>query len=107
MLITADDQIRGCTVLIESKRSKPDQKATAFYNRGNAHVGRNDFARAITDYTDAISLRANYAEAYFNRAVAYRVSGDPKAAVTDYSTAITLALRTQTLSQGGARRTRS
>src|SRR5262245_53036948 len=56
MMIPADDQIRGCTALITTRRLSREAKATALYNRGNGHVARNDFARAIADYTDALAL---------------------------------------------------
>jgi tetratricopeptide (TPR) repeat protein len=89
MMITADEQINGCTALINSRISR-ERRATAYYNRGNAYVGKNDFARAISDYTDALKHKADYAAAFFNRAVAQRISGNPQLAVGDYTSAIAL-----------------
>ncbi len=89
-MIIADDQIRGCTALIASGRLNREHRATAYYNRGNAYIGKNDFARAIDDYGQALALRNDYAEALFNRAVAYRISGNPQAAVGDYTSALAL-----------------
>lgn len=91
VMITADDQIKGCTTLINSRRLNRERKATALYNRGNAYVGKSDFARAIADYTDALNYRRDYAQAFFNRAVAHRISGNTQFAVTDYSSAIALS----------------
>lgn len=89
MMITADEQIKGCTALIASRISR-ERRATAYYNRGNAYVGKSDFARAIADYTDALKHKQDYAAAYFNRAVAQRISGNPQLAVADYTSAIAL-----------------
>ncbi|HEX5692349.1 MAG TPA: hypothetical protein VFX76_20175, partial [Roseiflexaceae bacterium] len=75
MMVTADDQIKGCTSLINSRLSN-ERRATAYYNRGNAYVGKSDFARAVADYTDALKYKRDYAQALFNRAVAYRISGN-------------------------------
>lgn len=90
MMITADDQIKGCTALINSRISR-ERRATAYYNRGNAYVGKSDFARAIADYTDALTYKQDYSAAYFNRAVAQRISGNPQLAVADYTSAIALS----------------
>lgn len=89
MMITADDQIRGCTGLLRMRLTK-DAKATALYNRGNAYVARNDFGRAIADYTDALTFRADYSPALFNRAVAHRVTGNAQAAINDYTAALAI-----------------
>ncbi len=89
MMIPADDQIRGCTALVATRLSN-ERRATAYYNRGNAYVGKSDFARAIADYTDAIKYKNDYAAALFNRAVAQRISGNPQLAIADYTTVIAL-----------------
>jgi len=89
MMVIADDQINGCTALINSRISR-ERRATAYYNRGNAYVGKSDFARAIADYTDALKYKGDYAAAFFNRAVAQRISGNLQLAVTDYTSAIAL-----------------
>ncbi len=89
MMITADDQIRGCTALIASWITH-DRKATAYYNRGNAYVGKNDFSHAIADYTAALTQKPDYPQALFNRAVAQRVSGNAQLAIADYSSVIAL-----------------
>lgn len=90
MMITADDQIKGCTALIVSRISR-ERRATAYYNRGNGYVAKSDFARAIGDYTDALEQKPDYAAAFFNRAVAQRISGNPQLAVADYASAIALS----------------
>ncbi len=90
VLITADDQIKGCSALIASGRLNRERKATALYNRGNAHFARSDLGRAIDDYTQALSYRQGYAEALFNRAVAHSMGGDMQLAAGDYTSVIAL-----------------
>ncbi len=89
MMVTADDQVKGCTALIGSWINR-ERKATAFYNRGNAYFAMNDFARAIADYTEALGHKSDYAQALFNRAVAHRVSGNAQFAAADFSSVIAL-----------------
>jgi tetratricopeptide (TPR) repeat protein len=43
------------------------KNAYLFYNRGNLYAQRQDYQRAIDDYTQAIALEEQLAEAYFNR----------------------------------------
>jgi tetratricopeptide (TPR) repeat protein len=82
--ITDDQQIRGCTALIENKRNK-DLHATAYYNRGNAYFSKGDVGSAIRDYTSALETKPDYLEALYNRAVAYRATKDYGMAIMDYS----------------------
>ena len=51
--ITNDQQIRGCTALIDSRRSH-DLRATAYYNRANAFFSKGDLYAAINDYGEAL-----------------------------------------------------
>lgn len=89
MMVTADDQVKGCTALIGSWINR-ERKATAYYNRGNAYFAMNDFSRAIADYTEALGNKSDYAQALFNRAVAQRASGNAQFAVADFSSVIAL-----------------
>ena len=69
--ITDDQQIRGCTALINSRRDR-ELRATAYYNRANAYFSKGDLAAAIADYGEALKIKPQYSEALNNRAVAYR-----------------------------------
>ena len=55
--------------LSEAIQSSPRNKYL-YYNRGNLYAQRQDYQRAIDDYTQAISLEEHLAEAYFNRGLA-------------------------------------
>lgn len=50
--------------------------ASAYNARGFAHLKMARFDSAIQDFSEAIRLRATYANAYHNRAVARRRKGD-------------------------------
>jgi tetratricopeptide (TPR) repeat protein len=88
-MITTDDQIKGCSALLSSRVGR-ERKAIAHYNRGNAYFEKSDLARAIGDYSEALTYRADYAQAYFNRALANRLSGQLPAAINDYTAALAL-----------------
>lgn len=69
--------------------------ATAYYERGRAHLSRHslahgDIAAAIRDYSAALKLRPDYPEALFGRASAYFDSGDYSAAIAEFTTVIHL-----------------
>ena len=55
------------------------------YNRTD-----DDYDGQISDYSEAIRLKPDYAEAYYNRGNAYRDKGDNDHAIADYNEAIRL-----------------
>jgi Flp pilus assembly protein TadD len=61
------------------------------YAHGLLAHASGETARAISDFTQAISLRPSYVEALIARAAAYRDSGDPDAARADLRRARELA----------------
>jgi len=66
--------------------------AYLYYNRANVYVQRKDYARAISDYTQAIALDGRLAEAYYNRGLARIDSGQTAEGVSDLSKAGELGL---------------
>ena len=70
------------------------RNAYLYYNRGNVHITRRDYNRAIDDYTKAISLDSHLAEAYYNRGLALIDSGKLAEGVSDLSKAGELGLYT-------------
>lgn len=46
------------------------ENAYVYYNRGNLHAMRKDYAKAVDDYTLAIKYDPRLAEAYYNRGLA-------------------------------------
>ena len=68
------------------------QNAYLYYNRGNYYAQRNDYQRAIADYTQAISLEEHLAEAYFNRGLARIFAKKTEEGISDLSKAGELGL---------------
>lgn len=83
-----DAAVAGCTRIIEDSKVKPKGRAAAYYNRGNAHSAKGDFAAAIADYDEAIRLDPKNARAVANRGTAHSEKGDAEAAIADFDAAI-------------------
>jgi tetratricopeptide (TPR) repeat protein len=62
--------------------------AQEWFEKGFVFQEANSLDEAIRCYTEAIRLRADFAEAYYNRGVARRAQGDHKGADQDYSKAV-------------------
>ena len=63
------------------------QNAYLYYNRGNIHVQRKDYDRAMEDYNRAIELDPDLAEAYYNRGLVHAEKKHTEAAIADLSKA--------------------
>ena len=85
-----DQQIDACTVAIESGRWHGPGLAWAFNNRGNGYRMKEEYDRAIADYTDAIRIDPTYVFAFKNRGSVYQHQGDLDRAIADYSEAVRL-----------------
>jgi|GEM_PF-2875210 len=57
--------------------------AEFYYQSGVKNQGLNDYNSAVEDYTQAISLKAEYAEAYYNRGLVYAKLNNRKRAIED------------------------
>ena len=68
------------------------KNAYLYYNRGNLYALRNDYQRAIDDYTRAVALEQNFAEAYYNRGLARILSKKVSEGIDDLSKAGELGL---------------
>ncbi len=92
--VNAPDQaIAGCTRVIEDQRQKPQRRAAALYNRGNAYTAKGDTDAAIADYDEALKLDPKNAGALNNRGSARSDKGDTDAAIADFDAAIKLSGR--------------
>ncbi len=65
--------------------TQPD--AVAYYDMGVKDLKSKDYIKAIGDFTNAVSIRANYAEAYLQRAKAKIMLGDEMGFVNSESCA--------------------
>ena len=60
----------------------------AYNNRGNMYTYKENYEKAIADYTKALTIHPGYANAYFNRGIVYlRTEKHPKA-LMDFTRAI-------------------
>jgi len=64
--------------------------AEAFYNRADVYRLKNNYDQAISDLTNAIELKSNYAKAYFGRGCIYDQKSKYDQAIADYTKAIEL-----------------
>lgn len=87
---TADQQIGGCTALIQSGTFTGHVLALIFSNRGAAHKNKGETDRAIQDYDQAIKLDPNDTAAYINRGGANESKRQYDRAIQDYDQAIKL-----------------
>lgn len=81
--IAWDQQIKSCTALIESKSEAAENVAVAYFNRALAHENRDDYARAIADYTESIQLNPKDADSFFLRSLCKARTGDKSGADAD------------------------
>ena len=51
-----DQQIAGCSAIIQSRRSTANELLWAFHNRGYAYYRKDAFERAIADFNEAIRI---------------------------------------------------
>ena len=65
-----DRRIHGCTYRIHQF----PRDATAFFNRGSAHMSKGELDRAIADYTGVIQIDPAYSPAYYRRGIAYELA---------------------------------
>ena len=85
--VQPDASIGGCNAVIQDTARN---LAAAYYYRGAAHQAKRDFDRAITDYSQAISIDPNDADYLNGRAGAYEAKNDMSRAMADYDQAIQL-----------------
>jgi len=76
------------TLALVLRGDNAGSEAQAAFERGMKHFENEDYDKAITYYTEAISLNPNYDLAYVNRGQAYRNKGQHDKAVSDYNEAI-------------------
>jgi tetratricopeptide (TPR) repeat protein len=89
-----DEAIRLYTKAIESGELSQKDLILAYYDRGEAWIGKGDCDKtiacdkAIADYTKAIELDSKFVQAYDGRGSAWFIKGDYDKAIADFTKAI-------------------
>jgi tetratricopeptide (TPR) repeat protein len=89
-MFSLDQQISGCTAVIQSGRFRGKNLAIAFSNRCGGYNEKGENDRALADCNQAIRLDPKDAFAYNNRGNAYNAEGDYDRAIADFTEAIRL-----------------
>jgi tetratricopeptide (TPR) repeat protein len=96
-----NEVIAACSRILDRHgRESPKDRAAASNNRGVAYYHKNDFERAIRDFSEAISQQPKDAVLWINRGDAYRSTNDHDRAIHDYDEAIRLDAK-NALAYGG------
>jgi len=86
-------KIEAKQATIESQPLPTPQQLSAeqYANRADEHLDKQDWEKAIVDYSEAIRLNPHYAHAYYGRGIAFSNSSDLQCAIEDINDAIRLA----------------
>ena len=71
------------------KAAELDPKHTmAYYNRGGAYLGQQQYDNAISDYNTDIELNPKFAVAHSNRGIAYLFKAEYDRAISEFTRAM-------------------
>jgi tetratricopeptide (TPR) repeat protein len=88
---SAAEAIDACTRVISSARSTRDQVGNAYIGRGQHYYEKDDYDRAIADFSKAIPLKPKWLQlAYGNRGNAYAMKNQDQDAIDSYDQAISI-----------------
>jgi tetratricopeptide (TPR) repeat protein len=90
MLMRASGNLDGA-ISDFSRVIKLTKNINAHFQRGLSYLGKNDFRRAIADFTKVIEAVPDFTEAYCQRALAYGKLGNTERARADHSKAVAIA----------------
>jgi tetratricopeptide (TPR) repeat protein len=93
-----DQEISGCTAIIESSASTSEDRITAYFNRGMSYHNSGKFQLSIDDNNALLKLAPDDADAIGNRGLSYASMRDYDRAIADYNAA--LALRADAIDYG-------
>jgi len=87
---SADAAIAACTRAIDGGKIRGKELAEPYLYRGTAYKGKDDFDRAIADFSEAIRLDPGGPFAYAQRGLVYNQKKDYDRAIADLTRFITL-----------------
>lgn len=89
--VESELKLRACSAIIENPAFGPNEKATAYRNRGDIRTNAGAFDSAISDYTRSIQFGPGSVSVLSGRGLAKSSSGDLAGAIADYTEAIRLS----------------
>lgn len=87
---SAGDRLAACSAVIASSDYAPEQKATAYRNRGRARAEAGAHEQALADLGESIRINAADSQALTFRAQVHVARGDLATAIADFSEVIRL-----------------
>ncbi len=82
------DRIRACDRTIGSSKLKGLDLSIAYNNRGNAHINKRDYDRALADLNEAVRIDPRNGVAFSNRGYAHYNKRAYDAAIADFTRSI-------------------
>ena len=82
-----DEEIRLLTRAIDLSGLDKDQMAQAYFNRGLAYSKKNEYRKAVGDYTRAMEIWPKRADLFFHRGKAFQHLGFTIEAIIDFTRA--------------------
>jgi tetratricopeptide (TPR) repeat protein len=101
---SGDVAIAACTRAIDSGKYNGHSLALKYSNRGVEWKLKQDYERALKDYSAAIRLDAKYADAFYNRCIIYNLKEDFDRALADCTQAVKLGPSPDAMTSTGAQR---
>ena len=77
---SAEQQINGCTALIQSGSYRGQDLARTYFSRAMGYLRKQDVDRAIGDFDAGLALDPGNATALYNRAIGYDANANPEGA---------------------------
>ena len=85
-----DARVADCTAAINSGRWSGSELAWAYANRGNAYLEKNEYDRAIVDFSEAIERDPQSTRGHNGRGIAYQRKGDYDHSIEDFDRALAI-----------------
>lgn len=101
---SGDVAIAACTRAIESGKFKGNSLAVKYNNRGVEWKLKQDYGRALKDYSSAIQFDPKFADAFYNRCIIYNLKEVFDRALADCTQAVKLGPTDNAMSATGAQR---
>src|SRR6478735_4363116 len=87
---TPEQQIGGCTALIEAGAGQGRERGLSYFRRAAAYLKRENFDSAIRDFGEGLALDPDNATAFYGRGLTYARRGDFAYARRDFDRAVAL-----------------